>query len=89
MTGRGGNDDEAPLSPRGGLSSVVCGLLGLTGAVVPSIVAIVVGRRARAFYHDDPSAFRHDLGRGGELLGYLGLGLALVALAVWLFRLVM
>ena len=67
--------EEAP----GGVTALVCGILGLTLVpVVLSLAAIIVGRRARRLALAEPDRLKFDLARIGLILGWIGLGFGLL-----------
>lgn len=66
----------------GGVASVVFGVIGLTGLVIPSIIAIAVGSEAESRFEDDPAAYDKNLGAVGKRLGFAGLGISVVLLII-------
>jgi hypothetical protein len=62
-----------------GLASLIIGALGLFfGFLVLNIVAIALGNRAMSL--SDPTSQGHRFGRIGKILGWVGVGLAILAL---------
>jgi hypothetical protein len=67
--------------PSSGVVAFVMGLLGLTVLpLVGSILAVVFGYQSRRETAADPVRYVDDLGRVGRVLGWVGIGLASLAL---------
>jgi hypothetical protein len=67
--------------PSSGVVSFVMGLLGLTVLpLVGSILALVFGYQSRREAAAEPARYVDDLGRVGRVLGWVGVGLASLAL---------
>jgi hypothetical protein len=72
-------------------SAIAALVLGIAGIVVcplvPSIIAIIVGSQARTKIANDPSLEGEGLAKTGVILGWVGIGLAVLGIiaAVLLF----
>jgi Domain of unknown function (DUF4190) len=71
--------------------SLIFGILGLVGVCpgLGSIIALVTGNMAKGDIQRDPARYSGDgLAKGGIILGWIGVGLAVCGLCVgviWLF----
>ena len=67
--------------PTPAIVSVVMGILGLVGLpLIGAVLALVFGSMSRTQAREHPDLYTDDLGRVGRILGWVGLGLALLGL---------
>jgi hypothetical protein len=66
-----------------GLASLVLGILGFIALpLIGSILALVFGYQSRSEVRANPAAYRDDYGQVGRILGWIGVGLAALALLI-------
>jgi hypothetical protein len=64
-----------------GLASLVLGILGFVALpLIGSILALVFGYQSRNEVRANPDVYRDDYGQVGRILGWVGVGLAALAL---------
>lgn len=64
------------------IASLICGIAGVSLLpLLPSILAVVFGRQARARIASDASLDGEHLARAGTILGWVGIGLGLLIVA--------
>lgn len=69
--------------PTSGVVALVMGILGLTALpLIGSVLALVFASQSRQEAEREPHLYRDDMGRIGRILGWIGIGLALVGLLV-------
>lgn len=70
----------------GAVASLILGVLGVIACpLVLSIPAIIVGNQAQAKIGADPSLEGEGLARAGVILGWIGVGFAVLGVAVLIF----
>jgi hypothetical protein len=70
-------------NPSSGLASLVLGILGLVALpLIGSILALVFGYQSRNEVRANPDVYRDDYGQVGRILGWIGVGLAALALLI-------
>lgn len=88
--------DQAPVCPKCGhpraavqtrrtegtaIAALILGILGLVGCpLIPSIAAVILGNQARAKIRSDPTLDGDGMARAGMILGWIGIGLAGLAI---------
>jgi len=96
--------DQAPVCPKCGhprtaprtgrtegsaVAALILGILGITTCpLILSIPAVIVGNQARAKIRLDPTLEGDSLARAGVVLGWVGIGLATVGIAIGILALV-
>ena len=80
--GRGQTTYSAPKRSDGqAIASLVLGIIGLTMCpLVPSIIAVILGRQAKERIAYDPTLQGEELARVGVILGWIGIGIAALGL---------
>ncbi len=72
---------RAPSNPTTGVVALVMGILGLTALpLVGSILALVFASQSRQEVERAPQLYTDEMGRIGRILGWVGIGLALLGL---------
>ncbi len=95
--------DQAPVCPKCGhprtaprsgrtegsaVAALILGILGITTCpLILSIPAVIVGNQARAKIRLDPTLEGDSLARAGVVLGWIGIGLAALGIAIGLLAL--
>jgi hypothetical protein len=79
------NPQPVPQTHTMAIVSLIFGILGLMGGcpLVGAIIAVVTGNIAQREIHANPAAYTGDgLAKAGIILGWVGLGLMLIGLAL-------
>ena len=67
------------------IASLVLGIVGVTVfPLIPSILALVFGNRARDQMHADPAVTGEGLATAGVILGWIGVALSVLGLLFFL-----
>jgi mannose/fructose/N-acetylgalactosamine-specific phosphotransferase system component IIC len=67
------------------IASLVLGIVGLTVfPLIPSVLALVFGSRARDEIRADPGVSGEGLATAGVMLGWIGVAITLLGLALFL-----
>ena len=71
------------------IASLVLGIVGLMMCpLIPSIIAVIIGKQAKDRLAADPSLQGEELARVGVILGWIGIGLGSVGVVIGIIAVV-